>query len=564
MLRLLAMLGAIGGAWVYYTHREIYQAILTGLSALLFFLLMKMHHKASEKRLFTKTLLQINEEELAYLEHGTLSFSNGDGYSTENHAYAADLDMLGPRSLYQHLNRTATQMGKGRLAAAFMDPVPFETIKANQEAVAELAQDLENRHIRYAYARIAEDNKDIYTRLLQWSQQKDTGLNPVFRVLAYVLPALLAASLVLYGITRQDLYWTLATRLFPLNLIVFSFALGKIRKAIAGAGKVHEMLKAYAAIFRQIESASFTTQRLKALQQQLEADGIKASSQVQRLGKILSGMETVQNPFAAVFMNGLYLYHIHVLYQLLRWKKAYAAHIVQWLNVIGEMEMLHSLANLYYNNPDFCFPELNTEHRISFRALGHPLIAEHKRICNDITFDQHRFIVLTGSNMSGKSTFLRTLGINMVLAGMGAPVCAAAAQVHPLRVFVSMRQSDSLADNESYFFAEVKRLKYVMDQLQQEVCFVLLDEILRGTNSDDKRSGTIGVIGKIIDRKAIGVIATHDLEVCQTTYEHPDILINKCFEAEIIQNELVFDYRLRDGICRNKSATFLMKKMEII
>ena len=166
--------------------------------------------------------------------------------------------------------------------------------------------------------------------------------------------------------------------------------------------------------------------------------------------------------------------------------------------------------------------------------------------------------------MSGKSTFLRSLGVNMVLAGIGAPVCANKANVHPLSILVSMRLSDSLSDSESYFYAEIKRLKFIMDQLESKPAFVLLDEILRGTNSDDKRIGTIEVVKKMIARKAIGAIATHDLEVCLTTNDYPNQLANKCFEVEIIDNDLHFDYKLRNGICKNKSATFLMKKMEII
>jgi DNA mismatch repair ATPase MutS len=173
-------------------------------------------------------------------------------------------------------------------------------------------------------------------------------------------------------------------------------------------------------------------------------------------------------------------------------------------------------------------------------------------------------MILTGSNMSGKSTFLRSLGINMVLSGIGSVVCAKEANVHPLPVLVSMRLSDSLSDSESYFFAEIKRLKQIMDDLEENAAFVLLDEILRGTNSDDKRNGTIEVVKKVIANKAIGAIATHDIEVCQTTKDYPDILTNKCFEVEIKNDDLHFDYKLRDGICQNKSATFLMKKMGVI
>lgn len=166
--------------------------------------------------------------------------------------------------------------------------------------------------------------------------------------------------------------------------------------------------------------------------------------------------------------------------------------------------------------------------------------------------------------MSGKSTFLRTVGVNLVLAGIGAPVCATKATFFPLPLLVSMRLTDSLEDSESYFYAEVKRLKMIIEQVQDESCFVLLDEILRGTNSDDKQSGTIGVILKLIREQTYGVIATHDLEVCNTTHDHPAILTNKCFEVEIKEDDLHFDYKIRDGICQNKNATFIMKKMQII
>jgi DNA mismatch repair ATPase MutS len=249
---------------------------------------------------------------------------------------------------------------------------------------------------------------------------------------------------------------------------------------------------------------------------------------------------------------------------LIAWKNQHAQVLENWLVVIGEFEMLNSLANVSYNNPNFAFPNLNTHYEISFSNLSHPLLSKKSRVGNDIDFQPQSFMILTGSNMSGKSTFLRSLGVNMVLTGMGAAVCATKANVHPMPVLVSMRLADSLSDSESYFFAEIKRLKQIMDELDHRPAFVLLDEILRGTNSDDKRSGTIEVIKKVIAKKAIGAIATHDIEVCLTTKEFPETLINKCFEVEIINNDLHFDFILRDGICQNKSATFLMRKIGVI
>jgi DNA mismatch repair ATPase MutS len=275
-------------------------------------------------------------------------------------------------------------------------------------------------------------------------------------------------------------------------------------------------------------------------------------------------MDSIGNFVTALFFNGTFLFNVHVLKALIQWKKEHADALEDWLAVIGEFEMLNSLANLSYNNPDFVFPILNTNFEIDFSNVSHPLLNPETRVGNEVQFYPQSFMILTGSNMSGKSTFLRSLGINMVLSGMGSAVCASQANVHPLPVLVSMRLSDSLSDSESYFFAEIKRLKQIMDELAGNPAFVLLDEILRGTNSDDKRNGTIEVVKKIIAKKAIGAIATHDIEVCLTTNNYPNILTNKCFEVEIQDNDLHFDYKLRNGICQNKSATFLMKKMGVI
>ena len=300
------------------------------------------------------------------------------------------------------------------------------------------------------------------------------------------------------------------------------------------------------------------------MQKQLTYKNEKASGHLKHLASLFSSMDTIQNLITGTVFNGTFLYNLHIFKSLIVWKNQHAAVLEDWLNVIGEFEMLNSLANVSYNNPDFVFPELNTKYEISFADLSHPLLSKKNRVGNDIDFQPKSFMILTGSNMSGKSTFLRSLGVNMMLTGMGAAVCATKANVHPMPVLVSMRLSDSLSDSESYFFAEIKRLKQIMDELEHKPAFVLLDEILRGTNSDDKRNGTIEVIKKVIAKKALGAIATHDIEVCLTTNDFPDILINKCFEVEIINNDLHFDFILRDGICKNKSATFLMKKLGVI
>jgi DNA mismatch repair ATPase MutS len=510
-----------------------------------------------------KELIKINEDELAFFSKKNIHFEDGTEFKNNTHAYTIDLDIFGPKSLFQYLNRTATHAGKIQLARLLSGMLGQEEIKANQEAIRELAGKTGWRQQLLARARLSADSKTIYERLLNWAQYDKTQISKPVKILSYLLPAMFIAALLLYYLDIP-LAGNITFLLFILNLS-FSYSVQKkAAEEIIHTHKIDEIIKDYSSVLGYIEQEEFKSPRLKDLQNQLQYHALTASLQIKKLSALFSRIDNVQHLIGGLILNGFFQYHIHTIIALVKWKKEHAGQVEAWLQVIGETEALNSLANFSCNNPGFAFPQLNNNYEINFTDIGHPLIPEDKRVCNSVSFQQHRFIILTGSNMSGKSTFLRTLGINMVLGGTGAPVCAAEANIHPLPVLVSMGQTDSLADNESYFFAEVKRLKYIMEKLDQQTSFVLLDEILRGTNSDDKRNGTVGVIEKIIRRKAIGAIATHDLEVCLTTDRHPEALINKCFEVEIINNELSFDYRLRNGICQNQSATFLMKKMKII
>jgi hypothetical protein len=551
---------------LYFLFRTVSNIWLAALiaAAIGFIALLKVHGRISRARLLHKTLAAINTDELSYLNHSSIPFDGGTEFNDPAHAYANDLDMFGYKSAFQHLNRTATYTGRNTLAQLLLRALNPKDIKDNQDAVKELSGKQEWRQQYYALARIASDNKAVYTRLTDWSKDHSNAPNKAILILAYIAGAAMVGSLIAYTITFSDMWSSIAGKLFIANLLLLGSQLKKIKQELVQSDKIAEIIHEYSRLISAIENETFASAKMQGIQQQLKQSTGTASGQIKQLGSLFSQMDSMLNPLGAIILNGVVPYHLFTYQRLADWKQQHAVRISGWLDIIGEVETLNSLANLAYNNPSFCYPQLNEQRDISFTALGHPFIDAGKRVCNSISFAEHRFVILTGSNMSGKSTFLRTLGVNMVLAGIGAPVCATSASVHPMEILVSMRQSDSLADSESYFFAEVKRLKYIISQLQQKTCFVLLDEILRGTNSDDKRSGTIGVIEKIIAQHAIGAIATHDLEVCLTTEQHPHTLINKCFEVEIINDELVFDYKLRNGICRNKSATFLMKKMEII
>lgn len=548
----------------YNKTSEMIYAVCAFITFVGFVFLMRIHSRLSFQKQLTSALLTINQKEISYLLREKIPYENGLEFNDFHHPYAYDLDIFGTNSLFQNLNRTATFIGKKTLAQQLLTLNSNETIIDNQEAISELKTKIDWRQEFLALATICQDSKNIYDSLLYWNRIKNGSLSKVILTLSFVMPALFLGLLIAYLVTDKNVLIAYLTYVFIANLMVLGMASKRIKAEIAQAENIDKIIKQYGLLVQQIENETFQSKKLQNLQQQLVSNNAKASQHLKALSELFSSMDTIANIVVTILFNGTFLYHIHVLKSLLKWKENYSTQLEAWMNVIGEFEMLNSLANLAYNNPGFVFPEINSEYKIGFSDLGHPLLNPATRVGNDTHFYPQSFVILTGSNMSGKSTFLRSLGVNMVLGGIGSVVCASKATIHPLSVLVSMRLSDSLSDSESYFFAEIKRLKQIMDVLEERPAFVLLDEILRGTNSDDKRNGTIKVVKKIIAQKAIGAIATHDIEVCLTTNAYPDILTNQCFEVEIRDNELYFDYKLRNGICQNKSATFLMQKMGVI
>ncbi|MCK8142380.1 DNA mismatch repair protein [Flavobacterium sp. I-SCBP12n] len=551
---------------IYYylkTSATIYVA-----SAILFFVsfivLMRIHSKLQFKKQVTQALFAINKDEITYLEREKIPFENGIEFNDFQHPYAYDLDIFGEHSLFQNVNRTATFIGKKTLATKLLKISSNEEIIQNHEAIKELTEKLDWRQEFLAFAKVSNDSQSNYQTLLKWSLFNSAPLSKFTVFISYFLPVIFLLNIIGYIVTSNVTFASILSYLFVINLVVLGVFTKRIQLEVANSSNIDKTIGQYSLLLKKIEEEAFTSQKLISLQQKLTFKKENASVHFKQLSSLFSNMDTIGNLITAILFNGTFLFNLHVFKSLVQWKTDHAEALEDWLEIIGEFEMLNSLANLSYNNPDFVYPTLNTNFEIDFTDLSHPLLNQTTRIGNDVRFYPQSFMILTGSNMSGKSTFLRSLGINMVLTGMGSVVCAKQANVHPLPVLVSMRLSDSLSDSESYFFAEIKRLKQIMDQLEKQPAFVLLDEILRGTNSDDKRNGTIEVVKKVIAQKAIGAIATHDIEVCLTTNDYPDLLTNKCFEVEIINNDLHFDYKLRDGICKNRSATFLMKKMGVI
>lgn len=563
-LRLISAL-SIGVLFYFFltTYNSLF-LILTFVDLGLLLTLIRIHTNLVARRDIQKALIKINQDEIDYLNKNGIPFEEGEEFIDTSHSYSYDLDIFGKRSLFHILNRTQSYIGKKKLAESLLHLNKVEEIRKRQEAVKELTDDVDWRQKIGALAKSRPDSEEIYSNLKKWSATKVTLVPKYLIILSYFLPLAIFSFIFLYINDSTFIWGKLAIVSGAFNLSIVLNRLKTIKEELVSSTKIDAVLNNYSLIIQEIEKKNFQSEKLKELQSNLKEDGTLASVHIKKLSGLFGQLENIQNPLGMFIINALLLYHLHTLRAFGIWKKEHATKIMNWMDIIGEFESLSSLANFAYNNPKFNYSKLNSDSKIEFEELGHPLIDEKTRVDNDLSFTDFNFMILTGSNMSGKSTFLRSLGINMILARTGAPICAKSSNIHPMNVLVSMRLSDSLSDNESYFFAEVKRLKEIMISAEKEISFVLLDEILRGTNSDDKREGTIEVIKKIIQKDTIGAIATHDLKVCDITINYPGKLANKCFEVEIVNNDLYFDYKLREGVCKNKSATFLMKKMGII
>ena len=548
--RLIDLLFAIAIGYKAINESSWLWGFLAAVMIVLFFLLIGKHKQIAVKRRIAKAKIAINEREIAFIEQGIYPADNGKDFETAQHPYAYDLDILGEKSLYHYLNRTHTYLGRKRLAQRLLYP-DTTTIHTHQEAIKALTPQLAWRQTFMAHAEQIDDSPSFYDRLQQWAAAPTPPMGKFMRVFTVISPIVFTLSAIIGYIYDYEVLKSIAKLLLTINLSAFFFYISKINKEKLGFEHTYAMLYAFKECIAQVE-AHFPEKNKQA------------STHIAQLSRLLDDLDNVSNILVSIPLNIFSFYHLHRYRALLQWKQTYGTHIAQWLETVAATEVLCSFANFAYNNPHFVYPTFNHQYRISFEDVGHPLIAENERITNNITLDEAHFIILTGSNMSGKSTFLRTLGVNMLLAQVGLPVCAREATIHPLPLLVSMRLSDSLSDGKSYFFAEINRIEQIMTALKRERCIVLLDEILRGTNSEDKQYGTIKIIERLLSLKAIGIVATHDIEVCKTADRYPQQLQNKCFESYIHEGELSFDYKLREGICQNKNATFLMEKLGII
>ena len=563
ILRVGCFVLAFVNLWLFWgAPYHIHWVLFVALIAIFLWLVRRFESLRFEKN-YLKVLVEINENELKAIEGNFNQFPNGKEFADPLHPFAADLDLFGEGSIFQYINRSGFSRSKQVLANLLKQPLTHvDEIIASQEGIKELTQLFEFRQDLHARIHFLGKDEEHTNFLSNWSEKQEATLTNGFTKIAiWVIPA---AMFVVLGLQIFDVIsFSLAIYFYLIPLFVTGVYLKKISAEHGMLGKVTEGLNALENAINTIENQQFEAKYLNDIKAPF-VDGVKASKAIEALKKLSGYFDQRSNFLVGIFLNVFLLWDIRLSIQLEKWKKQYGNKINAWLQGLSHFEVAAQLANLNYNRADLNFPEPNTSTLIKAHELGHPLLLNNRVNNNLEVATETHVVVLTGANMAGKSTFLRTLGVNLILGQIGAPVCAKSMSFPILKLYSGMRTTDSLQENASYFFAELKRLSAIVNALEKgEKLFILLDEILKGTNSKDKEEGSKKLIKRLLDLKAGAIVATHDLGLCKLESEFPKHITNMAFETEIKDNELYFDYKLKRGVCQTMNASFLMEKMGI-
>ena len=566
MLRLALFIAGIAGLYFFFNQTTLL-IICICLTFLPLFILVKIHNRFFIRKEWLETQARIIQEELQALSGDYSSFEDGKEYVNPEHPYSFDLDIFGRRSLFQSINRTCTFFGKNRLAKWLQNHLHEKTsIEKRQEMVREISEHTLFREQFRVAGLVHHGQSSDGEKIQAWSQSPAQYLHAGW-VKAFIWGVPVINSLLLITSLAG---WTSFSWLGLSFGIFLVLSFGIIKRATyiqETYGKQLKSLNGYARLIALAKAENWKSAGMQELMERFNLNGQSPIQALQQLSKELDRLDLRNNQFLYVLLEGSIFFQLQEIVRIERWKVRYGQHISEWLETVGELDALCSLGTFAYNHPQYTYPEL-TEKPFCFLAtqMGHPLMPASQCVKNDATIPSRPFfLIITGANMAGKSTYLRTIGVNYLLACIGAPVCCERLKLYPNQLITSLRTSDSLSDNESYFFAELKRLKRIIDLLNQgQQLFIILDEILKGTNSMDKQKGSFDLIRQFMQLKANGIIATHDLLLGSLIKQFPEEIRNYCFEADIKENELTFSCKLREGVAQNMNACFLMKKMGII
>ncbi len=540
--------------------------IVSSLCLFAFFWMVLKGTKLNKRKDYLKTSMISDQNELRAFDYDFSAYDGAPECISAIHPFSLDLDLFGTRSFFQSINRTTTPIGKNILSGWIENPLLDKNqILGRQEAIREIAANTSTMHHFEVTGHLTpgtfQDVEDLRSFVEQPPQFKN---NRFWLILSYLHPILWIIAIVLCSM--GVIHYIALSLLYIITFMISESCIKKVNVLQSQVGKKMKILENYSDLIVVVESSDFKSKELVKIKEFFRKDKFSVSGEIRRLARLSGELEQRANMLVHLALNPLLLWDIRKSLAIEKWKAKNGLYLQSWLLKLGEFDAYCSLGKFTFNHPGYIYPEISENYfEMEGRELGHPLI--HRDVCvkNGINISSSlQFMIVTGANMAGKSTYLRTIGINYLLACIGAPVFASSLRLYPAGLYTSLRTSDSLNENESYFYAELKRLKAIIDELDGgKQLFVILDEILKGTNSIDKQKGSFALLKQFISLNACGIIATHDLALGSLEKEFPKNVENFHFDADIIDDELNFSYQLRKGIAQNMNACFLMKKMGI-
>jgi len=558
-IRLVVFVAACVAIYFTFSNTKLVIAVVVA-TILAFVFLVTKHSRLKYQRDLTKALIDQNEVELGVLNRDFHHLPAGDKYKDPLHYFGQDIDLFGRGSFYQYLNRTSLESGSDFLAEILTEN-SIDDIPRKQAAIQELAKIPEWRQHFSGIASLVKTE-------VPSEEVADFLKNYQKFVPKWIKPVALIFSIISLGLVMAN-YLDLISGYFLAGWFFIGVTISgryfkKVNALSTETSKIQSTFEQFHKLILEIENREFTSQLLKEKRGLVINSSKKASTVLKKFAKHLDALDQRSNMIVGFVLNGFMLRDLRQSYNIEQWIENHNTEVAVWFESITFFDAYNSLGNFGFNHPQYVYPSLHDGISVlNVKGAGHPLLKQKTMVRNDIRIDSEEFFIVTGANMAGKSTFLRTVSLQIVMGNVGLPVCAERAEYNPIKLITSMRTTDSLTDDESYFFSELKRLKFIVDEIKTDRYFIILDEILKGTNSTDKAIGSRKFVEKLVASNSTGIIATHDLSLCVAADEMEEVK-NYYFDAQIEDGELYFDYTFKPGICQNMNASFLLKKMEIV
>lgn len=560
MLRLLIFCIAIVGVYFFYGNTRIIVAIIL-ITVVVFLYLVTRHGGLQKKRDKIKALITINEIEVKVQKRNFYNLPDGKEYKNPLHAYSQDIDLFGRGSFYQYCNRTALVHGSETLADLFKEN-GINTIKEKQDAIEELSQIPKWRQEYSAIASMTKTETSVHV-IQKWLGNYTPFMPKIMQYIPLVFSILSIGVLCFYFFDKLP-ESSLIILLF-IGLAITGIYTRKITRLGTNASKVQNTFEQYNQLLTIIENTNFKSSLLQKKKQQIISESVKTSKVLHEFSRHLGALDQNNNVVYLIFGNGLFLRGLATCFKIEKWIAVHGKSVEKWFQVIAFFDAYNSLGNFAFNHPKYTYPiiEQNSNTILNAKEAGHPLLNPESTILNNINIQKEQFFIITGANMAGKSTFLRAVGVNLVLGLTGAPCCAKYGQITNLKVFTSMRTQDNLMKGVSSFYAELSRIEKMLKLIEsnQDVYF-LLDEVFKGTNSQDRHKGGFSLINQLSKLKTSGIIATHDIELAKLAGDKK-LVDNYSFNSEIKDNVMIFSYELHPSICHDFNASALMESIGI-